>query len=221
MGRVHILRIVVSLFSAIVMTLALCLVAPLISREKPVVFSEAVSPVRVVPLPPLKPQKNVQKIQEREIMPLPRVPPSPKRNEQLLEKMDLSMMPLQLELPPMQAASIPAAPSQDFNKKESGMAGTGVYELGMVDSSPKLRRYIPPLYPPRARGKRIEGKVLVRCVVTADGRVKDGVVVSATPPGYFEEAALAAIARWTFIPARYLGEKVPVYVDIPLSFTLK
>ncbi len=54
-------------------------------------------------------------------MPLPRIPPSPKRKEQLLEKMDLSMMPLHLELPPLQAASTSTAPLQDFSKKESGL----------------------------------------------------------------------------------------------------
>ncbi len=92
--------------------------------------------------------------------------------------------------------------------------------MATVDVQPRLRQYRPPLYPPRARGQGVEGKVVVRCVVTAGGRVKEEKIIQANPAGYFEQAALKAVKKWTFVPATLNGEKVPVYVDIPLSFTL-
>lgn len=97
---------------------------------------------------------------------------------------------------------------------------SGIFDLGDVDSPPRLQKYAPPLYPAAAKGKRIEGRVIIRCTVTAKGRVKDAEIISAEPPGYFEKTALKAVMVWTFIPAKYRGEKVPVYVDIPLTFSL-
>lgn len=144
------------------------------------------------------------------------------RQKQLVEprKFDLAMAPLQMEMPKVQAATMVIAPLKPQRQQQSGLGPTGIYDVGAVDTPPRLQRYSPPLYPARAKGKKIEGKVVVRCVVTAGGRVKETKIVSAEPEGYFERAALDAVAKWTFVAARHEGNKVSVYVDIPLSFTL-
>jgi protein TonB len=59
---------------------------------------------------------------------------------------------------------------------------------------------IEPEYPNRAANRGIEGWVLVQFTITPAGTVKDARVVNATPKGYFEEAALKAIARWRYNP---------------------
>jgi len=53
-------------------------------------------------------------------------------------------------------------------------------------------------YPPEARKAGVEGFVVVRYDVDPEGRVVNARVVEATPPGVFEEAALAAVTRWRF-----------------------
>jgi len=53
-------------------------------------------------------------------------------------------------------------------------------------------------YPPEAREAGVEGFVVVRYDVDREGRVVNARVVEATPPGVFEEAALAAVTRWRF-----------------------
>lgn len=53
-----------------------------------------------------------------------------------------------------------------------------------------------PQYPPSASG--IEGFVEVSFTVTALGRVENATVTAAEPKGVFEQAALAAIARWRY-----------------------
>jgi len=67
----------------------------------------------------------------------------------------------------------------------------------------KRTRYVPPDYPPEALQKKLAGEVRVRVTVQADGKVKDAVVVSASPEGVFDEAALAAARKWRF---KTLGE---------------
>lgn len=57
---------------------------------------------------------------------------------------------------------------------------------------------VDPRYPPSAASGAIEGFVEVSFTVTALGRVENAVVTSADPPGVFEQAALAAIARWRY-----------------------
>ena len=60
------------------------------------------------------------------------------------------------------------------------------------------------VYPPRAKAAGVEGRVLVRYDVDAEGRVRNAVVETAEPAGVFEAAALAAVRSWRFKP-RYAG----------------
>ena len=64
------------------------------------------------------------------------------------------------------------------------------------------------VYPPAAKAEGIEGYVVIRYDVTAQGAVANPEVVEAEPEGVFEEAALASIAQWRFRPATVGGEAV-------------
>jgi TonB family protein len=55
-----------------------------------------------------------------------------------------------------------------------------------------------PQYPSSAASSGVEGFVEVSFTVTALGRVENAVVTAAEPKGMFEQAALAAIARWRY-----------------------
>lgn len=72
-----------------------------------------------------------------------------------------------------------------------------------------------PVYPAAAKADGIEGVVVVRYGVAADGRVIDARVDSATPQGIFEAAALAAVRSWRYNPALRDGQ--PVAVDNVVS----
>lgn len=82
--------------------------------------------------------------------------------------------PVRPEPPPAPAAAVVAAPA------------------------PKLLSAPPPRYPLVALRRRIEGNVTVAFTIQPDGSVSTPRVVSADPPGLFEEAALVAAARWRF-----------------------
>ncbi len=64
------------------------------------------------------------------------------------------------------------------------------------------------VYPPAAKAEGMEGHVVIRYDVTAQGAVANPEVVEAEPEGVFEEAALASIAQWRFRPATAGGKAV-------------
>lgn len=88
------------------------------------------------------------------------------------------------------------------------------------DIMPLVR--INPDYPPRAQSRGIEGWVLIQFTITAAGTVRDAKVVDGSPKGYFEEAALKAIARWRYNPKVQEGVAVErVGVRVRLSFNME
>jgi len=90
-------------------------------------------------------------------------------------------------------------------KSFNGSAIQGV-QIGMGGVStnviPLVR--IPPRYPMRAANRRIEGWVKVEFTITAEGTVKNAIVIDAQPQKVFNRAALQAIRRWKF-KAKIIG----------------
>ncbi|MCA9538582.1 MAG: energy transducer TonB [Myxococcales bacterium] len=74
-----------------------------------------------------------------------------------------------------------------------------------VDEPPQATSRVAPAYPPAARRQGIQGNVVFRLTIGADGVVQQARIVAAEPPGVFDDAARAAIERWRFRPARYQG----------------
>lgn len=74
-----------------------------------------------------------------------------------------------------------------------------------------------PRYPSEAVPEAIEGQAKVQFVIGADGRVHDPVVISADHPA-FGEAAIEAMADWTFKPVVENGVAVDKKVAMPFVF---
>ena len=62
------------------------------------------------------------------------------------------------------------------------------------------------LYPPTAFDQGIEGEVVVAYNVTVEGLVEQARIVSASPAGVFDEAALIAVRSWRFNPPKVNGK---------------
>lgn len=105
-----------------------------------------------------------------------------------------------------------ALPSGDFG-------GIG-FSLDEVDDIPQAIRSIPPEYPYVAKRNRVEGKVVVRMLVTSKGLPENLSIHSATPEGVFDKAALRAAKRWRFQPGKYKGQAVDTWVLLPFVFEL-
>jgi len=76
-------------------------------------------------------------------------------------------------------------------------------------------------YPPEAKAQGIQGKVILRFVVTAEGKVADITVVRGVHSLLDEEAirVMSGLPEW--IPGRQGGKPVDVYYSLPISFSLK
>ena len=101
-----------------------------------------------------------------------------------------------------------------------GDRGAAIMTADSVDAPPRLSQGAEVVYPPRARAKGVTGSVTLSLVVEADGSVGAIEILDATPPGVFEDAAVAAVRRWRFEPGSYEGRAVAVRARQTLRFDL-
>ncbi|HEX2841019.1 TonB family protein [Hyphomicrobium sp.] len=88
-----------------------------------------------------------------------------------------------------------AAKKSDSSKAQQAAASA----KGRFDPNPIYRAS--PAYPAGARSQKVEGYVVVSYSVSASGSVSNVSVVSASPPGIFNAATLAAVRQWRFKPS--------------------
>ncbi len=103
-----------------------------------------------------------------------------------------------------------------------GGTGGGVYQPGNGVSLPRLLREVKPAYTSDAMRAKIQGTVLLQCVVKPDGFVGDVQVVRSLDSTFgLDGEAIKAARQWRFAPGTRLGEPVAVLVTIELTFTLR
>ncbi|KAF1074888.1 energy transducer TonB [Halodesulfovibrio sp. MK-HDV] len=98
---------------------------------------------------------------------------------------------------------------------------SGVLSLGDVDEAPVPIFTPPPMYPSKARRRRLESKLIIKMIVTSQGNVQKATVESGEYLETFREPALRAVRKWRFKPAQLHGKPVAVLVTLPLEFTCK
>lgn len=78
----------------------------------------------------------------------------------------------------------------------------------------------PPVYPSSARRSGVQGKVLLTVNVTASGTAGNVAVASSSGHSLLDTAAMEAVRRWKFIPAKRGSEIVEAKVLVPVEFKL-
>ena len=89
------------------------------------------------------------------------------------------------------------------------------------DDPPQTLSRIRPVYPEIAQEAGIEGTVVVQVFVDKKGRVKDTVILKGIPNTGLDEAAISAIRKTRFRPAKQRERPVGVWISIPVNFRLK
>ncbi len=161
----------------------------------------------------------------------PALPPSP---QTLPPQPQRPLPPRQVTLPPPPMALLPPQPHPTGNpaavsalapaavaEEDAPPAPAAVYDFGEVDAAPRPRTPIRPVFPLRARREGVSGTVLLEFIVDESGTPRGVRIASATPPGYFEQAALAAVANTFFTPAVKDRHAVPCKVTLPLVFQMQ
>lgn len=100
--------------------------------------------------------------------------------------------------------------------------GGGEYDVGNGVTAPRILRQVKPAYTSEAMRAKVQGEVLLRCVVMPDGTVgKVEVIKSLDSVFGLDQEAIKAARQWRFVPGTRLGEPVAVRVTIALDFTLR
>ena len=95
---------------------------------------------------------------------------------------------------------------------------TAPLRVGGGIREPRKLKNVDPTYPSVARAARIQGVVVIECVVGTDGRVADAKVVQGQP--LLDGAALKAVQQWRYTPTLYEGVPVPVILTVTVTFRL-
>jgi TonB family protein len=91
---------------------------------------------------------------------------------------------------------------------------------GPPDVKPRLLNTLRPNYTEDARRNKIQGTVLARVVIGADGTVKRVTIVRGLPDGLNEEAIQAAY-KLRFSPAMKNGRPIPYTMKLEVAFSLR
>lgn len=106
-----------------------------------------------------------------------------------------------------------ASSSIGFEVEPGAAASRNAVDVQVADTTA-------PKYPVAAFEQGLSGKVELRVDVGADGKVVDVRVLSATPAGVFEDAAVTSARAWTFRPAMRDGRPVAASVKVPVTFAM-
>jgi protein TonB len=155
-------------------------------------------------------------------------PPTPPELQPALTPNETPAVDVAAAAPLPLASAIALQPSKAARKmagtrkaQGSQRGGTGVGQTAGGGSS-----YVPaqydrcpaPPYPSLAKRDRLTGLVLVLVVVDESGRPSSVSLRRTSGHAVLDEAALAAVRRWKFIPARVDGQSTPATLEVPVRF---
>lgn len=93
--------------------------------------------------------------------------------------------------------------------------------LKQTFTPPEIIDMVHPVYPEEARDEKTEGRVILQGIIEKDGTVRELKVLK-SPSGLLSEAALAAVKKWRYEPARTTdGKPVRVHWTMAVSFALQ
>jgi protein TonB len=135
----------------------------------------------------------------------------------------------------MTAAETPAVPASGQPSAAGGTAatapgkaaapsgGTGNSSSQNGIAAPGILSKVDPVYPSAARQAGLEGTVVLRIQILANGRPGEITVASSTGHPALDEAAVTAVEKWRFVPAkdRTSGRTVACTTTLPVSFRLQ
>jgi protein TonB len=174
--------------------------------EKPEFDEKANFQVSEEPDPPPKPESKPEPKPKSNSSPSPPAPPP-----------DLAsgVGTLNFDTPGFSSEGVEGATEELVGDVESSAMTSNA-----VDERPEPVRRVDPELPRRIVEKQIEGRVVVKALVDAEGDVRDVRIVSSKPEGVFDPHVRQAVEQWRFRPARYEGKAVKTWIELPFDFEL-
>lgn len=117
-----------------------------------------------------------------------------------------------------------AQPQQSATPRETtGRQSTAATAHHAALTEPIAADYLqnpPPVYPRAALRKRLQGTVMVEAQVGADGLPRHVRLQRTSGHPSLDDAALEAVRKWRFIPARRGDEVIEARVVVPVEFRI-
>ncbi|MGD0584982.1 MAG: TonB family protein [Oryzomonas sp.] len=168
----------------------------------------ATKPVRENPVVPTLIKQKVE-------APPPSLVPPIAASPQAKEPTSLHSVPASAAATTAPASSTPAV----SRSAASGNNDTGTV-IGPSYGAAYLHNPSPP-YPYAAKKLKLQGTVVVRVLVSADGQPKNVVLEKTSGVVVLDETAVETVKHWTFVPARRGNTRIADWVDVPMTFHLK
>ncbi len=116
---------------------------------------------------------------------------------------------------PADVAPTPAPPAPHPSAAD---APSKPLRVGGTIREPKKLRNVPPVYPAGALQSRVQGTVILECLIGTDGRIARVKVLKGVP--LLDEAATEAVRQWQYEPTLVNGVPVSVILTVTVSFKL-
>ena len=117
-------------------------------------------------------------------------------------------------------AGVPEVPKEASTDKLESSVQTE-YTMPTVDRSPAYTYNPKPTYPRAARRAGRQGTVMLHVEVLADGHVDRIEIDKSSGYELLDDAAVEAVRRWRFVPAKRGKSSVRAWVRIPVEFNLR
>ncbi len=171
------------------------------------------SGIRLADTPLPEPPKPIQEKQDP--MASPTVP-----NPQFQDvKLNLDMPQLKIDYTVnpqiLVGVQVPAPPTLSMPS-----VSDAVFSLGELDNQPQVIHAPAPVYPHQAKSRGVQGEVLVRIVIDAEGRVISAKLASQKNAEEFGQVTLDAVKNWRFKPGQKGTQTVHCEVEVPVVFRL-
>jgi len=164
--------------------------------------------VPVIPTPP-KPQPVVkkQKQKPREVTPTP----------QPIEAAPAQVVETSAPTPPTPSPVVAKAPEVKPEPEKPQVKEDVIEEPRFGVAYLKNPE---PSYPALSRRLGEQGRVLMRVLVSVSGEAETVTIESSSGSSRLDQAAMEAVKKWQFIPAKKNKQPISAYVLVPIKFSL-
>jgi protein TonB len=131
---------------------------------------------------------------------------------------DVTIAPTTFEHNPVEA--LPPPPSDVVRSIEEQPVFTPYTVAPSVRDLERAKRIVQEKYPRILQDAGIGGTVVVWALIDEHGVVRKTQVHASCGEAMLDEAALAAVMEFEFHPAYNFDKKVPVWISIPITFTI-
>jgi len=115
--------------------------------------------------------------------------------------------------------SAPSAPQVGTSNGSSGVPAERTYAADECDKPPRYIYVRSPDYPDTARKARKQGNVRVGFIVGSNGLTREIRILRSLSPD-LDHAAVEAVKKWRFEPAKKNKESVAVHIEAEINFTM-